>query len=264
MRTKDEMLQEGLYRLLKNNIYRYRNFERGLEMINNQEIFLSKPEDFNDPFDCYEGLVNFKMTKEFMREHITKYVAKMGITTREQRRRIESQLLKDPKSLKLEDFFKSQKQQFGVCCFSWSSKNIVLWGNYANNHKGICLGFRNLKPVETGLYGIYPVNYVSEINQYEFSSFEDDKYWEHWLCTKSADWIYEDEVRLISKTYNGKLGFPKDALTEIYIGLSSSKQQEEEIVNSLIKNDYSINTKLYKMTIDKKMFSLQPIELKWK
>lgn len=264
MRTKDEMLQDGLYRLLKNNIYRYRNFERGLEMINNQELFLSKPDDFNDPLDCYEGLVNFKMTKEFTREHITKYVAKMGITTREQRRRIESQLLKDPKSLKLEDFFKSQKQQFGVCCFSWSLKNIVLWGNYADNHKGLCLGFRNLKPVETGLYGIYPVNYVSEINQYEFSSLEDNKYWEHWLCTKYKDWKYEDEVRLISKTYNGKLKFPKEALTEIYLGLSTSEELEKETISSLIKNNYSSNTKLFKMTIDKKMFSLQPIELKWK
>lgn len=264
MGTKDEMLQEGLYRILKNTIYRYRNFEKGLEMIDSQELFLSKPENFNDPFDCYEGLVNFKMTKGFMREYITKYVAKMGITTREQRRRIESQLLKNPSSLKLEDFFKSQKQQFGVCCFSWSYKNIVLWGNYADSHKGICLGFRNLKPVETGLYGIYPVNYVSEINQYEFSSFEDDKYWEHWLCTKSEDWKYEDEVRLISKTYNGKLKFPKEALAEIFLGLSTSEEQEKKTISSLIKNGYASNTKLFKMTIDKKTFSLQPREIKWK
>ena len=264
MRTKEEMLKEGLYRLLGNNIYRYRNFQRGLEMITNQEIFLSNPEGFNDPFDCYEGLVKFRMTKDFMREYITKYVAKMGITTREQRRRIESQLLRDPKSLKLEDFFKSQKQQFGICCFSWSFKNIVLWANYADNHKGICLGFKNLAPVAKGSYGIYPVDYVSEIEQYEFSSFEDEKYWEHWLCTKSIDWEYEDEVRLISKTYNGKLEFPKEALTEIFLGLSLSKAKEEEVVKSLIKNNYSENTKLYRMTINKKTFSLQPVRIKWR
>lgn len=263
MRTKDEMLQEGLYRLLTNSIYRYRNFQRGMEMITNQEIFLSTPDGFNDPFDCYEGLVNFKMTKTFMREYITKYVATMGITTREQRRRIEAQLLKNPESLQLEKFFKSQKEKFGVCCFTWSYKNIVLWANYADNHHGICLGFKNLHPVEKGVYGIYPVNYVSKIEQYKFSSFEDEKYWEHWLCTKSADWQYEDEVRLISKSYNGKLGFPKEALTEIFLGLSVSKDKEQDIINSLIENDYSENTKLYKMIIDKASLSLCPIELKW-
>lgn len=264
MRTEDEMLQEGLYRLLTNSIYRYRNFERGLEMIVNQEIFLSKPDGFNDPFDCYQGLIKFKMTKEFMREYITKYASKMGMGTRKQLRRIELQALKNPKSLKLDEFFRLQKQQFGICCFSWSCKNIVLWANYADNHQGICLGFKNLSPVEKGLYGIYPVNYDPEITQYEFSSFEDEQYWQHWLCTKSIEWDYEDEVRLISKIYNGKIKFPKEALTEIFLGLSVSEEKKVEIIDSLIENDYSENTKLYKMAIDKASFSLCPIEIKWR
>lgn len=64
IRTDNELLEQGLYRILNNSIFRYQNFARGFDIIDNQELFLSKPSQLNDPFDCYEGLINFKMNKE--------------------------------------------------------------------------------------------------------------------------------------------------------------------------------------------------------
>jgi hypothetical protein len=259
-----DLLRQGLYKLSKNNIYRYRDFQRGIEMLDKQELYLSSPEGFNDPFDCYEGLIKFKMTKEFMRNYITKNAALTRKSSREQRRRIEKQYLENPQSLNIEGFFKSQRKQFGVCCFSWDYKSIVMWAHYADNHGGICLGFKNLYPVQEGLYGIYPVDYVSEIEQYQFTSYEDTKYWQHWLCTKSIVWNYEQEVRIISKSYNGKLKFPKEAISEIFLGLSTLEEDEQKIIDLLVTHNYPKDIKLYKMAIDKKTFSLLPIERQWK
>lgn len=256
-------MEHGLYRLMSNNIYRYRNFNRGFEMIKNQEIFLSSPDGFNDPFDCCEGLIEFKITKEFIREYITKHPAIIGMSSREQRRRIEKQALENPNSLNLDEFYKTQKQKFGICCFSWDCKNIVMWAHYADNHQGICIGFKNLSPVVIGLYGIYPVEYVSEITKYQFDSFEDTQYWQHWLCTKSKMWDYEQEVRLISKSFNGVLKFPQKTISEVILGLSVSNKDEQKIIDLLLTHNYSKETKLYRMTIDKKKFSLMPKELKW-
>lgn len=262
VRPKNEMLEQGLYRLLGNSIFRYRNFQRGFEMIDNQELFLSKPSALNDPFDCYEGLIKFKVTKEFIKNEIRPMMKLKGFT-RAMSKKMESEISLHHSLTIYDEFFKSYKDNFGVCCFSWKYDNIVLWANYSGNHTGICLGFNGLSPVKTGLYGIFPVYYTSEIKKYTFTSFEDEGYWQHWLMTKAKDWEYEDEVRLISKSHNGILKFPKENLTEIFLGLSITDENKEKVIESLIRNNYSDKTKLYRMAIDKKSFSLCPVEIKW-
>lgn len=263
MRTEEEILEQGLYRLLGNTIFRYRNFQRGFEMLDNQELFLSKPSALNDPFDCYEGLIEFKMTREFVKNEMRPMMKSKGFT-RTMCKKMESEILLNRSSTIYDEFFKSYKDNFGVCCFSWKCDNIVLWANYADNHAGVCLGFNGLSPVQTGLYGIYPVYYTSEIKKYTFTSFEDEGYWQHWLMTKAIDWKYEDEVRLISKSRNGILKFPKENLTEIFLGFSVTEENKGKVIESLIRNNYSDETKLYRMAIDKKSFSLYPVEIKWK
>ncbi|WP_277638473.1 DUF2971 domain-containing protein [Bacteroides graminisolvens] len=234
-------------------------------MIEKLELYLSSPDNFNDPFDCYEGLVGFKITKKFVEEYVTKAFATRKMGSREQRKRFEKQLIKDPRSLGIDinAFFENYKKKFGICCFSWDNKNPVMWAHYADNHKGICVGLKNLYPVQEKLYGIYPVDYLSKMEQYQFTSFEDEKYWRQWLLTKSISWEYEQEVRLISKSYNGKLKFPKEAINEIYLGLLTSKEDEKRVIKLLVSHNFPSDVKLYKMIVDKKAFSLQPKELKW-
>lgn len=41
--------------------------------------------------------------------------------------------------------FKSQNSKTGLLCFSANWTNPLLWSHYANNHKGICLGFDLLR-----------------------------------------------------------------------------------------------------------------------
>ena len=264
MMNDEEFLEKGLYQLIKGNpIYKYRPFSRGEEMLDKQEFYLSKPSDFNDPFDCYGGLICFDVSKKFLdQEIIEKLPNKSLLGSRIQRRRYEREVLKEKEKL-CSEYFNSRRDRIGICCFSWDCENIVMWAHYADNHKGICLGFKYIEPIRKDIYGIYPVDYTSDIETYHFSSFDDEYYWRHWLCTKSNAWEYEKEARMIFKEYNGKVKFPKEILNDIYLGYSTSKEDEQRVRELLIEHDYPKTVKLYKMTIDNSKFILVPKEIKW-
>jgi hypothetical protein len=75
----------------------------------------------------------------------------------------------------------------GLLCFSRNWTNPLLWGHYADKHKGVCLGFDvpddNLKEVE----------YVSE--RFPIPAVIDDLFMKKLLSTKFEHWQYEEEYR---------------------------------------------------------------------
>lgn len=83
---------------------------------------------------------------------------------------------------------------YGMLCFSRTSNNILMWSHYADNHKGICLGFD--VPDEFAR----DVRYVSSIQEVEslFDSTEQDQ--EEVIgqlsYVKYIGWAYEEEVRV--------------------------------------------------------------------
>ena len=83
----------------------------------------------------------------------------------------------------------------GLICFSKSWKNPVLWGHYADKHRGIALGFDAPKDK------LKKVFYAQKPSKMVFVEI-DGKVQVHpavverLIATKFADWKYEDETRL--------------------------------------------------------------------
>ena len=83
----------------------------------------------------------------------------------------------------------------GLICFSNSWRNPVLWGHYAEKHRGIALGFD--VPAEL----LKKVNYAKKPFAITFVE-RDGKTRVHptvtdrLVATKFSDWRYEDEMRL--------------------------------------------------------------------
>ncbi len=78
----------------------------------------------------------------------------------------------------------------GILCFSLNWTSLLLWAHYADNHKGICLGF----DLQDGPdWYVYPVSYVKERPPFP-SELKEQVAWE-WISTKFHDWRYESEVR---------------------------------------------------------------------
>jgi hypothetical protein len=73
-----------------------------------------------------------------------------------------------------------------LLCFSKNWQNPVLWGHYADNHKGICLGFDIQECPER-------VEYVKK--RFQKPQVLNEAFMKKLLFTKFIHWAYEDEYR---------------------------------------------------------------------
>ena len=80
--------------------------------------------------------------------------------------------------------------KLGLLCFSKSWRNPVLWSHYADEHKGVCLGF------DVPDSCLHNVKYLPERLQFE-QLVPDESQLQLLLRTKFKDWQYEAEYRRI-------------------------------------------------------------------
>ena len=53
--------------------------------------------------------------------------------------------------VKYEEALKHSLQTVGICSFSKARKNQLMWSHYADEHKGICIGFKEEYLRESGV-----------------------------------------------------------------------------------------------------------------
>ncbi len=132
----------------------------------------------------------------------------------------------------------------GLLCFSEDKYNPVQWAHYADNHKGVCLGF------EIDEKSLRKVKYVSE--RLAKDTLEQSDCNEKLLTTKFSHGSYEQERRLILKLSNyskdeqGKRfkQFGNDMLLkEVYIGCKSDLDFDD-IVAAFASSNKSVIVKV--------------------
>lgn len=91
----------------------------------------------------------------------------------------------------------------GVCCFSTTYKNPLLWSHYGEQHKGICIGYSmDRKPSPEPLPVDYGGNRSIQTSLIGRALIEKDsvskrELYEITLLRKARSWVYEHEWRLI-------------------------------------------------------------------
>ena len=168
-------------------LYKFMCAKHGIGNLKKRRLKISDFENVNDPFE----LLGIEMRDEHVRKDV--------------------------------EFKKSKiSQNNGLLCFSEDKYNPVQWAHYADNHKGICLGFEIPEKI------LRKVKYMSERLARETLKMSDCN--ERLLTTKFKHWEYEKERRLIielskhSKDSEGLRfrGFGNDMeLKEIYLGCKS-------------------------------------------
>lgn len=78
----------------------------------------------------------------------------------------------------------------GIICFSTTWNNPLLWGHYADKHKGIALGF------DIPRIRLHKVEYETGLSKITLSKCSDKNYIKKLSLTKFEDWDYENEYRL--------------------------------------------------------------------
>lgn len=117
----------------------------------------------------------------------------------------------------------------GLLCFCKSWHNPVLWGHYAENHKGLCLGFEIPDELPT------PIGYVT--SRPLWPKTVDETFVQRLLFTKFIHWSYEDEYRIYASLETEENGL-------FFVNFSQSLSLRQVIVGAescLSRRDLSMS-----------------------
>jgi hypothetical protein len=136
----------------------------------------------------------------------------------------------------------------GISCGSTNPQCPLMWGHYANNHKGICIkyefemnGVQNICFDKDETVDILKVNYSNEpidIFSYSTDKLENLKY--EILTNKYSKWQYENEIRLINQG-QGLLKIKRDCIKEIIFGCKSTPKDRYSIIKLFASLRYKVD-----------------------
>jgi len=150
----------------------------------------------------------------------------------------------------------------GILSLAENSDCPLMWSHYADNHKGLCLGYEIPNDVKDDIKSI---NYTSDSREISTSQIRsmlyDDSYdknavEEAIFLRKASPWSYEKEWRMISTVglQNSRLN-----LSEITFGLRCKSTTIFSVMKSLQKRDLPV--KFYQIKEIPKKFTLAREEL---
>ncbi|WP_044204224.1 DUF2971 domain-containing protein [Flammeovirga sp. OC4] len=249
---KRELDKDSLIKILNNSITE-------LEFMK----FVKKDIDYFLDFSFDNQLGLFK-SKEELLNHITStnYLELSNIirdVILGTKNKIDLSLKKSFSNLRHEKY-----SNIGVCCFSKSFDNLLMWSHYGDCHKGICLEFDDsIEPFSKGRNVIYE-NHFPSINLDEIFCNDDEKDFllvSKLLSYKSKDWIYEKEIRLIHNEANTCYKYPTESLKSIYFGLKVDLTDRDIICTILKEKNPAI--KFFQMEKNLSKYQLEPVELEY-
>lgn len=246
-----------------NNLYKYTTYETGLEIIKKQTLRFSKPILFNDPLDCYDGLIEIDES-----DFPNLVRRKFPRATKQEHLKILNQVKQNFKNTKdnIMNLFKVERDRVLISCFSKSSEKLLMWSYYTNAHKGICFEFFVDHQVRFTSFGeVLPleVKYKSLQEKIKDSA---ENYLVEWVTTKSEKWKDEEEVRWILMNVNNKnkyvdIQFPKWFLKKIIFGFNMSDDQRDNVISLVTQNFPNQNIEFSEITIDDTKMDIKEIPI---
>ena len=262
-----------------------------LDILNKGELFLSKPSAFNDVFDTR---VVFKSVMGQSIDEIKKYFKSLAnlypndpLFSKEKMKTI-ADSISDERSREtvctaieqmLQQVALNKTDFFRVFCFSKKWNTPSMWGYYADNCRGVAIGFKTVEYQKTQcieaenytlntcppsifskfqtcnkvFVPLYDIKYTDnapnmpDLISHDTSSIKD------WLTTKGTCWAHEAEIRMLVCPSWMKLMDPskvvvyvKDfVINEIIVGVDTPTEAEEQIRN-IVSDPYS---KAYRATV---------------
>jgi len=231
------------------------------------ELFLTSPDLFNDPYDCritksYDLLKTLEEKLDFINYYRQKYADELrneGIDVETEMDRI-LHLLNTPSDLKRfqnekdEEYYLLQNSHYGIVSFCINWRNFILWSYYSDSHKGYAIGFHEELLRNSGLFGRGgKVIYRKE--KPRIHPKEDDIMKRAFIEThvKSINWRHEKEYRLTKLFFptlpsidDRKIHYPDNFIKEVIIGCQASTETINEIT-SITREKHIATYKLKKL-----------------
>jgi hypothetical protein len=227
-------------------LFKHRNWEDvndveqfGRRILTEREIYFASPNQFNDPFD---GSLPFKFKKEqmtlenvlkkliefFTRSHSNippEDIIKMCLD------RLKSAGFDSDKYWRdyHESFIKTVNDTFGLLSLTTRRDSILMWSHYSNSHQGYSVGLDTEVLFKSTPCQIWKVDYRNKFPEIDmFDKSPNDLI--RIPCTKSEDWIYEDEVRILVYGARSKITVQLECIKQIILGCNMKQSNKEEIL----------------------------------
>lgn len=228
--------------------YKFMSLDK-LEFLSADQIFMSNPSGFNDPFDLKIEIENLTDRSPFNNEEVLREAfAKLFVGNIEVENfwyydenfidTLKSWIIGKANYGEVIAGFKRRSGEFGVSCFSQDWDVPLMWSHYARSHKGICVEYQ-VHPMKMSRYsedlcfGQHYVRYTTELPTLCLTEilFSPHQVLSSILATKHADWSYEREWRLIHYTANDKMvPIPKAMqISAIIVGLDFDMAKIQEV-----------------------------------
>ena len=249
-------------------IYKYhKNNNHLIEILQNNEFYFAFAKDLNDPMDSKFNIIN-KGNEEYWRKWIDRNEIFKSKT------KVEEFLINffrkndfEEKKIFNNNNYDILKSWFIICCFCEVKDNIKMWSHYADNHKGVCLGFETVEygnsqgflfenplfayedeGIPKNYFPLMQVQYRDEIQEPFNNLIDPPSDLIKFLITKYTQWSEEKEHRLIGDYYilnERKIKFKKQHLKEIIFGLKLNDKNKKLIIKLItdlyIKKGFTVN-----------------------
>lgn len=202
-------------------LYKYQPFTaQTLTNLKKRVWYFASPLLFNDPFDCRYKLIDLSPDDI---DSFLDLAESEGYNTTGAR----GQLKSDPVALanliastsaNARTLVSNAFANRGVSCFSARLDSLLMWGHYADGHRGFCLEFDTS---DEHFKRLKPVTYYAECPSLSAAHVMFPKKADIFataMCSKPPDWAYEQEWRLIHEVAGTEYCYGTNALTAIYFG----------------------------------------------
>lgn len=227
-----------------------------MDTLTKQRVHLGNPTSFNDPWDCYPCFDTRNADDADYRARCIENLREFHLPSLSEIKRLEYEqaLYQDPR------FFKEMIQQFTdelrktiprwrIYCLTPKADVPLMWSHYSSHHRGICLEFDTNDPYFRDAYEVEYRKEFPTLDISELSSQDPAKKLSKVLLTKSSDWSYESEYRILARegdvkaapanypvTKDDFLSLKPGALTAIIIGCRADVKTITDLVKRYAPN----------------------------
>ncbi|HLP33333.1 MAG TPA: DUF2971 domain-containing protein [Bacteroidia bacterium] len=263
---------------MPSNLYKYRQVnEFSLKNLENDTVYLNSPSEYNDPFEFVEAIdfvkINNMIEKKYQDELVAKllkhypvpekilYEAKdsdspLAIISEYQLERYQgftkeqaektTKILNEMMQKSMIDAGEKKlaymQSQMKVCSFCESPNQLLMWGHYADCHKGFCIEYNISKWSKDDVRNrlLSPVVYLNSlydatehlINQINGEGFN-NIYPFISGAIKSKEWEYEKEWRLIFPIGPSfpRQDYPMGCQSKVILGARMTENNKQRITS---------------------------------
>jgi hypothetical protein len=225
-------------------IYKYMSANDAVRTIENETLKFNCPINFNDPFDCNMANLKFSKTQSSIDE--INHALTTSLMSEDEKTAL---LLNIEDPLIFANMYREVVQQrieySKVTCFSKQYNNTLMWSHYADQHKGACLQFDgSLNHSE--ILKTRTIDALLEVNYDKTRSInynvDRSKAIIDLFTRKSADWRYEEELRIIIFNSTDIQEYRKNFLTGVIFGCRMSDHDKKKLMY-LIRTKYKFKVK---------------------